>query len=52
MVNAATMKLFNKLVCKPGPNSTTVNDKLEGHRRVHPERGDQCDDTEQPDRLL
>jgi preprotein translocase subunit SecD len=25
-VNAATMKLFNKLVCKPGPNSTTVND--------------------------
>jgi len=26
LVNAATMKLFNKLVCKPGPNSTTVND--------------------------
>jgi preprotein translocase subunit SecD len=25
-VNAATMKLFNKLVCKPGPNSTTTND--------------------------
>jgi preprotein translocase subunit SecD len=25
-VNAATMKLFNKLVCKPGANSTTVND--------------------------
>jgi preprotein translocase subunit SecD len=25
LVNAATMKLFNKLVCKPGPNSTTVN---------------------------
>lgn len=23
-VNAATMKLFNKLVCKPGPNSNTV----------------------------
>ena len=26
LVNAATMKLFNQLVCKPGPNSTTVND--------------------------
>jgi preprotein translocase subunit SecD len=25
-VNAATMKLFDKLVCTPGPNSTTVND--------------------------
>jgi preprotein translocase subunit SecD len=25
-VNAATMKLFDKLVCKPGKNSTTVND--------------------------
>jgi preprotein translocase subunit SecD len=25
-VNAATMKLFDKLVCKPGPNATTVND--------------------------
>ena len=24
-VNAATMKLFNKLVCKPGPNDTTVD---------------------------
>jgi preprotein translocase subunit SecD len=26
MVNAATMKLFNKLVCKPGPNANTVDD--------------------------
>jgi preprotein translocase subunit SecD len=26
LVNAATMKLFNQLVCRPGPNSTTVND--------------------------
>jgi preprotein translocase subunit SecD len=24
-VNAATMKLFDKLVCKPGPNANTVN---------------------------
>jgi preprotein translocase subunit SecD len=24
-VNAATMKLFNQLVCKPGPNANTVN---------------------------
>ena len=26
LVNASTLKLFNKLVCKPGPNSTTVNE--------------------------
>jgi len=25
-VNADTMKLFNKLVCKPGPNANTVDD--------------------------
>jgi preprotein translocase subunit SecD len=25
-VSAATMKLFNKMVCKPGPNANTVND--------------------------
>ena len=25
-VNAATMKLFDKLVCKPGPNANTVDD--------------------------
>jgi len=25
-VNAATMKLFDKLVCTPGPNANTVND--------------------------
>lgn len=25
-VNAATMKLFDKLACKPGPNANTVND--------------------------
>jgi preprotein translocase subunit SecD len=25
-VDAATLKLFNKMVCKPGPNPTTVND--------------------------
>jgi preprotein translocase subunit SecD len=25
-VSAATMKLFDKLVCKPGPNANTVND--------------------------
>jgi preprotein translocase subunit SecD len=27
LVSAATMKLFNKEVCKPGPNDNTVNDK-------------------------
>jgi preprotein translocase subunit SecD len=26
LVNAATQKLFNKMVCKPGPNDTTVDD--------------------------
>src|SRR5262249_46155231 len=25
-VNAATLKLFNKMVCKPGPNANTVDD--------------------------
>jgi preprotein translocase subunit SecD len=43
-VNAATMKLFDKLVCKPGPNSTTVNDDWKpsvGYTLS----GDQYDDT-------
>jgi preprotein translocase subunit SecD len=41
-VNAATMKLFNKLVCKPGPNSTTVNDNWK--KSVgYTEAGDQWD---------
>jgi preprotein translocase subunit SecD len=29
-VSAATMKLFDKLVCKPGPNANTVNDSWKG----------------------
>jgi preprotein translocase subunit SecD len=42
-VNAATMKLFNKLVCKPGPNSTTVDDNWK--KSVgYTEAGDQWDD--------
>ncbi len=42
-VNAATMKLFNKLVCTPGPNPTTVDDnwkKTVGYT----DAGDQWDD--------
>jgi preprotein translocase subunit SecD len=42
-VNAATMKLFNKLVCTPGPNATTVDDswkKTVGYT----DAGDQWDD--------
>jgi preprotein translocase subunit SecD len=41
-VNAATMKLFNKLVCKPGPNATTVDDNWK--KSVgYTEAGDQWD---------
>lgn len=41
-VNAATMKLFNKLVCKPGPNATTVDDSWK--KSVgYTEAGDQWD---------
>ncbi len=42
-VNAATMKLFNKLVCKPGPNSTTVDNDWKGSVG-YSESGDQWDD--------
>ena len=35
-VNAATMKLFDELVCKPGPNAVHRGRQLEEHRpRVH-----------------
>jgi len=43
-VNAATMKLFDKLVCKPGPNSTTVNDNWKSSVG-YTLNGDQYDDT-------
>ncbi len=41
-VNAATLKLFNKMVCKPGPNANTVDEswkKTVGYT----ESGDQWD---------
>jgi preprotein translocase subunit SecD len=44
LVNAATMKLFNQLVCKPGPNSTTVNDSWKSSVGYTLNR-DQYDDT-------
>jgi preprotein translocase subunit SecD len=43
-VNAATMKLFDKLVCKPGPNSTTVNGDWKSSVG-YTLSGDQYDDT-------
>lgn len=43
-VNAATMKLFDKLVCKPGPNSTTVDDDWKSSVG-YTLNGDQYDDT-------
>jgi preprotein translocase subunit SecD len=43
-VNAATLKLFNQLVCKPGPNSTTVNDSWKSSVGYTLNR-DQYDDT-------
>jgi preprotein translocase subunit SecD len=42
-VNAATMKLFNKLVCKPGPNDTTVDNNWKG-TVGYSDAGDQWDD--------
>jgi preprotein translocase subunit SecD len=42
-VNAATMKLFNKLVCTPGPNSTTVNPSWKA-TVGYTDAGDQWDD--------
>jgi preprotein translocase subunit SecD len=44
LVNAATLKLFNKLVCKPGPNSTTVNPSWKSSVG-YTLSGDQYDDT-------
>ena len=41
-VNAATLKLFNKMVCKPGPNATTVNDSWKASIG-YTEAGDQWD---------
>ena len=42
-VNAATAKLFSKLVCKPGPNATTVDDSWK--KSVgYTDAGDQWDD--------
>jgi preprotein translocase subunit SecD len=43
-VNAATQKLFNKLVCKPGPNDTTVDDDWKASVGYTP-AADQWDDT-------
>ncbi len=43
LVNAATMKLFNKLVCKPGPNPTTVDDNWKGSVG-YTDAGDQWDE--------
>ncbi len=41
-VNAATLKLFDKLACKPGPNATTVDDNWK--KSVgYTEAGDQWD---------
>jgi preprotein translocase subunit SecD len=41
-VNAATLKLFNKMVCKPGPNATTVDDSWKA-TVGYTEAGDQWD---------
>jgi preprotein translocase subunit SecD len=41
-VNAATLKLFNKMVCKPGPNPTTVDPSWKA-TVGYTEAGDQWD---------
>ena len=50
-MNAATLKLFNKMKCKPGPNPTTVDNNWKG-TAGYTEAGDQWDDGQEPDRLL
>ena len=47
LVNAATMKLFDKLVCKPGPNSTTVDDSWKNTVGYTPGQDQYDDDTSQ-----
>jgi preprotein translocase subunit SecD len=42
LVNATTKKLFDKLVCKPGPNATTVDDNWKGSVG-YTDAGDQWD---------
>jgi len=42
-VNAATLKLFNKMVCKPGPNPNTVDDTWKA-TVGYTEAGDQWDE--------
>jgi preprotein translocase subunit SecD len=42
LVNAGTKKLFDKLVCKPGPNPTTVDDNWKGSVG-YTDAGDQWD---------
>jgi preprotein translocase subunit SecD len=42
-VNAATMKLFNEMVCKPGPNDVTVDNSWKA-TVGYTEAGDQWDD--------
>ena len=43
LVNAPTKKLFDKLVCKPGPNPTTVDDNWKGSVG-YTDAGDQWDE--------
>src|SRR6185312_7277255 len=43
LVNAGTKKLFDKLVCKPGPNPTTVDDNWKGSVG-YTDAGDQWDE--------
>jgi preprotein translocase subunit SecD len=47
LVNAATMKLFDKLVCKPGPNATTVDDSWKNTVGYTPGQDQYDDDTSQ-----
>ena len=42
-MDAATLKLFNKMVCVPGPNATTVDDSWKA-TVGYTEAGDQWDD--------
>ena len=51
-VSAATMKLFDKLVCKPGPNANTVDDSWKKTVPGYTEDLSPWDTPDRPDRLL
>ena len=51
-VSAATMKKFDALVCKPGPNQYTVDDSWKNTVPGYTEDASPWDNAKEPDSLL